>query len=140
MASGYEYCAEAVKAYQEALASGEGVEEAEAALERVVELEREAAKYEGAWKNAISGKASMTAEDLTALKEMDPNLYAEYLSMSDEEWYKASYEAYSQWLSARIAGCPEDSAAYKALIMEKRQLDEDYYEQAKEKAVKAKEE
>ena len=140
MASGYEYCAEAVKAYQEALASGEGIEEAEAALERVVELEREAAKYEGAWKNAISGKASMTAEDLTVLKEMDPNLYAEYLSMSDEEWYNASYEAYSQWLSARIAGYPEDSAAYKALMMEKRQLDEDYYEQAREKAIKAKEE
>ena len=140
MASGYEYCAEAVKAYQEALASGEGVEEAEAALERVVELEREAAKYEGAWKNAISGKASMTAEDLTVLKEMDPNLYAEYLSMSDEEWYNASYEAYSQWLSARIAGYPEDSAAYKALMMAKRQLDEDYYEQAREKAIRAKEE
>jgi hypothetical protein len=62
----------------------------------------------------------MTAEDLTILKEIDPNLYTEYLSMSDEEWYEASYQAYSKWLDARIAGYPEDSAAFKALMMEKR--------------------
>jgi len=62
----------------------------------------------------------MTAEDLTILKEIDPNLYTEYLSMSDEEWYEASYQAYSRWLDARIAGYPEDSAAFKALMMEKR--------------------
>ena len=139
LASGYEYCAEAVKAYQEALASGEGVEEAEAALERVVELEREAAKYEGVFEKAISNRASMTAEDLTILKEIDPNLYTEYLSMSDEEWYEASYQAYSKWLDARIAGYPEDSAAFKALMMEKRQAEDEYYAQAREKAIAAKE-
>ena len=137
MASGYEYCAEAIKEYREALASGDQgrIEEAEEALAKVIELEQEAAKHEGVFEHALSGKGSMSVEDLTTLSELDPSLYNKYLTASDDEWYEASYQAYSEWLDARIAGYPKDSAAYKALTQEKIELDREYYETQQEKAL-----
>lgn len=136
MASGYEYCTSAIKAYQEALDSGVGIEEAQANLERAVAAEQEAAKYETAYSSALSGRDSMSVADLNALQEADPDLYYQYLTATEDEWYEASYEAYRNWLEARMAGYSEDSAEYKALMMERNQLDADYYEVQEEKALK----
>ena len=128
LASGYEYCAEAIKKYQDALATGDKdlIKDAEESLAVVIELEKEASKYEDAFSHALSGKSSVSVNDLMALKEISPELYAGYSTMSEDEWYRASYEAYSQWLEARIAGYSEDSAAYKVLMAEKTQLDAEY--------------
>ena len=137
MASGYEYCAEAVKNYQEALANGEGIAEAQAILERTVALEQEAAKYGKAYQNAMSGRSSVSIEDLTALQEAAPELYDQFLTMSDAEWVDSAYEHYSAMLEARIASYPKDSAAYREAVMEKRELDEEYYSALEERAESA---
>jgi hypothetical protein len=69
--------------------------------------------------NALSGKSSMTVADLKLLQETNEELYNSYLTMSETDWYDASYKAYSAFLNERIAGCDKESAEYKALIMEK---------------------
>ena len=137
MAAGYEYCEEAVQNYLDAVASGEGVAEAEAVLERVVALEQEAAKYGQAYQNAMSGRSSVSIEDLTALQEVAPELYDQFLTMSDAEWIDGIYEHYSAMLDARIASYPKDSAAYREAVMEKRELDEEYYSALEERAESA---
>lgn len=137
MASGYDYCSEAVKNYQEALANGEGIAEAQAILERTVALEQEAAKYGKAYQNAMSGRSSVSIEDLTALQEAAPELYDQFLTMSDAEWVDSAYEHYSAMLEARIASYPKDSAAYREAVMEKRELDEEYYSALEERAESA---
>lgn len=139
MASGYEYCTAAIKDYQEALASGIGVEEAQANLERAVAAEQAAEKYSSAYSNALSGRDSVSVADLNTLEEANPDLYYQYLSASEEEWYEASYQAYMAWLDARIAGYATDSAEYKALMAEKQQLEDEHYEKLEEKALKEKE-
>jgi len=83
MASGYEYCTEAIKEYQKALASGEGIEEARENLEATIAMEEKAAKVDTAFNNAMSGKSSMSVEDLATLKENDPALFNKYLTSSD---------------------------------------------------------
>ena len=136
MASGYEYCTSAVEAYQKAVASGVGVDEAREILEKAVAVEQEAEKYSSAYSNALSGRNSMSVADLNALEEADPELYYQYLTATEDEWYEASYESYRNWLDSRMAGYSEDSAEYKALMMERNQLDEDYYDVQEEKALK----
>lgn len=139
LASGYEYCAEAVKKYQDALATGDKdlIKDAEESLTTVIELEKEASKYEDAFSHALSGKSSVSVNDLVALKEISPELYSGYSTMSEDEWYRASHEAYSQWLETRIAGYSEDSAAYKVLMAEKTQLDAEYNQHLAEITEKA---
>ena len=137
MASGYDYCSEAVKNYQEALANGEGIAEAQAILERTVALEQEAAKYGKAYEHAMSGRSSVSIEDLTALQEVAPELYDQFLTMSDAEWIDSAYEHYSAMLDARIASYPKDSAAYREAVMEKQELDEEYYSALEERAESA---
>lgn len=139
MASGYEYCATAIENYQEALASGDeaAIESAEIALEAAVTAEQAAEKYNNMYTNALSGKSSMTVADLKLLQETNEELYNSYLTMSETDWYDASYKAYSAFLNERIAGCDKESAEYKALIMEKQALDEEYYETVEDRAKEA---
>lgn len=135
MASGYEYCSSAVQAYQDALASGDeaAIQLAEDNLEAAVLAEEAAAKLEGAYSHALSGKSSMTVEDLNLLKETNSELYDSFLTMSDDEWYEAAYQAQSDLLEERMAGYAQDSAEYRALMIEKQALDEEYYDHLRDK-------
>lgn len=137
LASGYEYCTTAVKEYQKALASGEGVEEAQAQLEAQIEMAKQAEKYESAYQNAIRGKSSMSLKDLSAIQETNPELYAKFMTSTEAEWQAASYAAYSEWLNTRMAGYNKDSAEYAALMMQKQQLDQEYYSSLEDKASEA---
>ena len=137
MASGYEYCTTAVKEYQKALASGEGVEEAQAQLEAQIEMAKQAEKYESAYQNAMRGKSSMSLEDLSAIQEANPELYAKFMTSTEAEWQAASHAAYSEWLDTRMAGYDKDSAEYAALMMQKQQLDQEYYSSLENKAREA---
>jgi hypothetical protein len=122
MASEYEYCTGAIEDYQAALATGDAAQiaAAESALKNSINVEKEAEAYNTMYANAMSGKDSMSLEDLRTLKEANEELYNDFLTMSDEDWYTASYEAYSAWLTQRMSGYDEDSAEYKSLMMEKR--------------------
>lgn len=137
MASGYEYCTTAVKEYQKALASGEGVEEAQAQLEAQIEMAKQAEKYESAYQNAMRGKSSMSLEDLSAIQEANPELYAKFMTSTEAEWQAASHAAYSEWLDTRMAGYDKDSAEYAALMMQKQQLDQEYYSSLENKTREA---
>lgn len=137
MAGGYEYCTTAVKKYQKALASKEGVEEAQAQLEAQIEMAKQAEKYESAYQNAMRGKSSMSLEDLSTIQEANPELYAKFMTSTEAEWQAASYEAYSKWLDTRMAGYNKDSAEYAALMMQKQQLDQEYYSSLEDKAIEA---
>lgn len=137
MANGYEYCTTAVKEYQKALASGKGVEEAQAQLKAQIEMAKQAKKYESAYQNAMRGKSSMSLEDLSAIQEANPELYAKFMTSTEAEWQAASYEAYSKWLDTRMAGYNKDSAEYAALMMQKQQLDQEYYSSLEDKAIEA---
>lgn len=137
MAGGYEYCTTAVKKYQKALASKEGVEEAQAQLEAQIEMAKQAEKYESAYQNAMRGKSSMSLEDLSTIQEANPELYAKFMTSTEAEWQAASYAAYSKWLDTRMAGYNKDSAEYAALMMQKQQLDQEYYSSLEDKAIEA---
>ena len=137
MAGGYEYCTTAVKEYQKALASGKGVEEAQAQLEAQIEMAKQAEKYESAYQNAMRGKSSMSLEDLSTIQEANPELYAKFMTSTEAEWQATSYAAYSKWLDTRMAGYNKDSAEYAALIMQKQQLDQEYYSSLEDKASEA---
>lgn len=137
MAGGYEYCTTAVKEYQKALASGKGVEEAQAQLEAQIEMAKQAEKYESAYQNAMRGKSSMSLEDLSTIQEANPELYAKFMTSTEAEWQASSYAAYSKWLDTRMAGYNKDSAEYAALIMQKQQLDQEYYSSLEDKASEA---
>ena len=137
MAGGYEYCTTAVKEYQKALASGKGVEEAQAQLEAQIEMAKQAEKYESAYQNAMRGKSSMSLEDLSTIQEANPELYAKFMTSTEAEWQAASYAAYSEWLNTRMAGYNKDSAEYAALMMQKQQLDQEYYSSLEDKASEA---
>ena len=135
MAGEYEYCSTALKTYQDALASGnpELIKAAEEGLAAAVKAEETAEKLEDAYSHALSGKSSVTAEDLNTLKEANVDLYDSFLTMSDDEWYEAAYQAYSDFLAQRMEGHAQDSAEYKALLIEKQNLDEEYYNHLKDK-------
>ena len=135
MASGYEYCSSAVQAYHDAVASGDAdaIAAAEENLEAAVLAEEAAAKLDDAYSHALSGKSSMTVEDLNLLKETNSELYDSFLTMSDDEWYEAAYQAQSDLLEQRMAGYAQDSAEYRALMLEKQSLDADYYEHLRDK-------
>ena len=137
MAGGYEYCTTAVKEYQKALASGKGVEEAQAQLEAQIEMAKQAEKYESAYQNAMRGKSSMSLEDLSTIQEANPELYAKFMTSTEAEWQATSYAAYSKWLDTRMAGYNKDSAEYAALMMQKQQLDQEYYSSLEDKAIEA---
>ena len=98
MGSGYEYCTSAVEAYQKAIGT-DGEERAREALEAAIEVEEAASKLETAYSNAMSGKSSMTVEDLKALKEGNEELYNSFLTMSDNDWYEAAYQAQRELLN-----------------------------------------
>ena len=135
MASGYEYCASAVQAYHDAVASGDAdaIKAAEENLEAVVLAEEAAAKLNDAYSHALSGKSSMTVEDLNLLKETNSELYDSFLTTSDDEWYEAAYQAQADLLESRMAGYAQDSAEYRALMIEKQALDEEYYNHLRDK-------
>lgn len=137
LASQYDYCATAIKNYREALASNDKdrIAAAREALETTLALEEEAKAYDTMYKNALSGKSNLTVEDLTNLQKTNAELYNSFLSMSDEEWYQSAYEAYSAWLELRLEGHAQDSAEYKAMMLEKEAIDKEYYasEQDKQK-------
>ena len=135
MASGYEYCASAVKAYHDAVASGDAdvIKAAEENLEAVVLVEEAVTKLNDAYSHALSGKSSMTVEDLNLLKETNSELYDSFLTMSDDEWYEAAYQAQTDLLESRMAGYAQDSAEYRALMIEKQALDEEYYNHLRDK-------
>lgn len=135
MASGYEYCTSAVQAYHDAVASGDAdaIKAAEENLEAAVLAEEAAAKLNDAYSHALSGKSSMTVEDLNLLKETNSELYDSFLTMSDDEWYEAAYQAQSDLLEERMAGYAQDSAEYRALMLEKQALDEEYYNHLRDK-------
>lgn len=135
MASGYEYCASAVKAYHDAVASGDAdaIKAAEENLEAVVLVEEAVTKLNDAYSHALSGKSSMTVEDLNLLKETNSELYDSFLTMSDDEWYEAAYQAQADLLESRMAGYAQDSAEYRALMIEKQALDEEYYNHLRDK-------
>ena len=130
MASGYEYCASAIDDYRAALETNNPVliASAEAALEASITAEQAAEKYNTMYSNAMSGRQDMTLADLKLLQETNEALYNDFMTMTDDEWQQASYEAYSAWLTERMNGYDQDSAEYKALAMEKRQIDEEYYQ------------
>ena len=136
MASGYEYCSTAAEDYVKAIGT-DREDEARAALEAAVEAEEAASKLETAYSNAMSGKSSMTVEDLKALKESNEELYNSFLTMSDDDWYEAAYQAQVELLEQRMAGQAQESAGYKALMAEKQALDEEYYQNEKEKRQEA---
>ena len=135
MASGYEYCASAVQAYHDAVASGDAdaIKAAEENLEAAVLVEEAATKLNDAYSHALSGKSSMTVEDLNLLKETNSELYNSFLTMSDDEWYEAAYQAQADLLESRMAGYAQDSAEYRALMIEKQALDEEYYNHLRDK-------
>lgn len=135
MASGYEYCASAVQAYHDAVASGDAdaIKAAEENLEAAVLVEEAATKLNDAYSHALSGKSSMTVEDLNLLKEINSELYDSFLTMSDDEWYEAAYQAQADLLESRMAGYAQDSAEYRALMIEKQALDEEYYNHLRDK-------
>ena len=135
MASGYEYCASAVQAYHDAVASGDAdaIKAAEENLEAVVLVEEATTKLNDAYSHALSGKSSMTVEDLNLLKETNSELYNSFLIMSDDEWYEAAYQAQADLLESRMAGYTQDSAEYRALMIEKQALDEEYYNHLRDK-------
>lgn len=135
MASGYEYCASAVQAYHDAVASGDAdaIKAAEENLEAAVLVEEAATKLNDAYSHALSGKSSMTVEDLNLLKETNSELYDSFLTMSDDEWYEAAYQAQADLLESRMAGYAQDSAEYRALMIEKQALDEKYYNHLRDK-------
>ena len=139
MASGYEYCASAVQAYHDAVASGDAdaIKAAEENLEAVVLAEEAVAKLNDAYSHALSGKSSMTVEDLNLLKETNSELYDSFLTTSDDEWYEAAYQAQADLLESRMAGYAQDSAEYAALMMQKQQLDQEYYSSLEDKANEA---
>lgn len=135
MASGYEYCASAVQAYHDAVASGDAdaIKVAEENLEAAVLVEEATTKLNDAYSHALSGKSSMTVEDLNLLKETNSELYNSFLTMSDDEWYEAAYQAQADLLESRMAGYAQDSAEYRALMIEKQALDEEYYNHLRDK-------
>lgn len=139
MASSYEYCTSAIEAYQAALASKDkdAIDKAKKDLEDIIQVEEKAAKVENTLKNAMSNRSSMSLEDLKTLSENNKDLYNQFLTASDDEWYEASYRAYSSWLDQRIAGYSKDSAEYKSLMAQKQAIDEEYYSTQSEKQQQA---
>ena len=137
MASGYEYCSSAVQAYHDAVANANGdeavIQLAKDNLEAAVLAEEAATKLEDAYSHALSGKSSMTIEDLNLLKESNAELYNSFLTMSDDEWYEAAYQAQADLLESRMTGYAQDSAEYRALMIEKQTLDEEYYSYLQDK-------
>lgn len=135
MASSYEYCSTAIKNYQEALKNGADSPEAKAAEEQLknqIDLEQKAAKVETSLKNSMSDRSKLSMEDLQALKENNTELYNSLLTASEQDWYEISYQAYSEFLQARIDLLDWDTAEYKKAVLEKQQLDEEYYQYQQE--------